>query len=115
MWFVIEAMPFLFYRRSQTIVKFSINCALSTRLNPYKRHSDCHKLKVYATKMHKLEVCGTKMHKLKVYATKMHKLEVCGTKMHKLKVYATKMHKLEVCGTKMHKLEVCGTYVSIYF
>ena len=53
------------------IVKFRINWALSNSLNAYDRHSDWHKLEVYATKRHKLEV----------YATKRHKLEVCGTKM----------------------------------
>ena len=33
------------------IVKFRINWALSNSLNAYDRHSDWHKLEVYATKM----------------------------------------------------------------
>ena len=43
-----------------TLVKPIVNCALSNSLNTYNRHSDWHKLEVYATKMHKLEVYATK-------------------------------------------------------
>ncbi len=72
-------------QKHQFIVKFRINWTLSNSLNTYDRHSDWHKLEVYATN-----------NKLEVYATN-----------NKLEVYATN-NKLEVCATN-NKLEVCAT------